>query len=169
MQNTMVIHFSSHHYIHSPTVIGLPAQKRRQKETLPTPFIKKSPEKKEKYIVSWIIPTCFGESLLGEKIGVKDLPERANQLSPKLHDVNVELQRVKKYFESSAWDVLGAHIAEKEQFPKWLCSTCEEDLHEFESIQCDSCLNWHHLKCVCLKTAPKQKWWYCSRCYTVEN
>ena len=85
------------------SVIGLPAKKRRQKETLPTPFIKKNPEKKEKYIVSWIIPTYFGESLLGKKFGVKDLPERANQLSPKLHDVNIELQRVKKYFESSAW------------------------------------------------------------------
>ena len=149
------------------TVIGLPAKKHRQKETLPTPFIKKSPEKKKKYIVSWIIPTYFGESLLGKKFAVKDLPERANQLSPKLHDVNVELQRVKKYFESSAWDVLGVLIAEKEQFPNWPCSTCEEDLHEFESIQCDSCLNWHHLKCVCRKTAPKQKWWYCSRCYEI--
>ena len=104
---------------------------------------------------------------MGKNFGVKDLPERANQLSPKLHDVNVELQRVKKYFESSAWDVLGALIAEKEQFPIWLCSTCEKDLHEFESIQRDSCLNWHHLKCVCLKTAPKQKWWYCSRCYEI--
>ena len=48
---------------------------------------------------------------MGKKFGVKDLPERANQLSPKLHDVNVELQRVKKYFESSAWDVLQALIA----------------------------------------------------------
>ena len=28
------------------TVIGLPAKKRRQKETLPTPFIKKRPEKR---------------------------------------------------------------------------------------------------------------------------
>ena len=93
---------------------------------------------------------------MGKKFGVKDLPERANQLSPKLHDVNVELQRVKKYFESSAWDVLQALITEKEQFPNWLCSTCQEDLHDFESIQCDSCLNWHHLKCVSLKTAPKK-------------
>ena len=75
--------------------------------------------------------------------------------------------RVKKYFESSAWDVLGALITDKEQFPNWQCSTCEEDLHEFDSIQCDSFLNWHHMKCVCLKAAPKQKWWYCSRCYEI--
>ena len=61
------------------TVNGLPAKNHRQKETLPAPFIKKSPEKKKKYIVSWIIPTYFGESLLGKKFAVKDLPERATE------------------------------------------------------------------------------------------
>ena len=70
---------------------------------------------------------------MGKKIGVKDLPEHAKQLSSKLHDVNVELQRVKKYFESSVWDVLGA-LAEKEECPNWLCSNCEKDLHELSQL-----------------------------------
>ena len=38
---------------------------------------------------------------------------------------------IKKYFESNAWDVLGALIAEKEQFQNWLCSTCEEGLSQY--------------------------------------
>ena len=39
------------------------------------------------------------------------------------------------------------------------------DSHEAESIACDHCLLWFHVKCTALKKTPKQKYWFCRKCH----
>ena len=43
--------------------------------------------------------------------------------------------------------------------------SCFSDLHAYESISCDSCLEWYHWKCVGLSKPPKAKYWFCCFCY----
>ena len=46
-----------------------------------------------------------------------------------------------------------------------LCVT--HTLHSMESICCDGCLDWVHLKCTGLKRAPKSKHWFCRACLSM--
>ena len=52
-------------------------------------------------------------------------------------------------------------MAKLEEDPKWKCGACHKDLSLFESIVCESCLVWNHLKCVGLTAAPKRAVWFC--------
>jgi hypothetical protein len=55
---------------------------------------------------------------------------------------------VRKYFTKQGWKALKALIIEKNYNLIWDCKICETDLHAKESIFCDYCLVWFHLKCT---------------------
>ena len=40
--------------------------------------------------------------------------------------------------------------------PKYLCGSCHKDLHSSQSIICEACLTWYHLRCAGLAVAPKK-------------
>ena len=48
----------------------------------------------------------------------------------------------------------------------WLCSSCYMDLGNSESIVCESCLDWFHLRCVTMKKPPRKKDWFCRGRYS---
>ena len=48
---------------------------------------------------------------------------------------------------------------------KWDCAAYSLLLSTSESVACESCLNWFHLKCVGLKKVPKKKNWFYITCY----
>ena len=31
-------------------------------------------------------------------------------------------------------------------------------------VGCDNCMEWYHLKCLCLTKEPKSKKWFCGYC-----
>ena len=66
----------------------------------------------------------------------------------KATDENVNIERVRKYFTKQGWKALKALIIEKNDNLIWDCKICETDLHAKESIFCDYCLVWFHLKCT---------------------
>ena len=56
-------------------------------------------------------------------------------------------------------------ISKTKETAEWNCSFCKTDVHLCESIVCNGCLEWNHLKCVGLKAPPKSTYWLCRQCY----
>ncbi len=67
-------------------------------------------------------------------------------------DDNVCIAQIKKYFTFDGWSLLQNSIdtllVHGDWHGDWTCSICCIDLSTSESIGCDSCLGWFHLKCV---------------------
>ena len=80
-------------------------------------------------------------------------------------DENICINMVKKYFTIDAWALVENVVSVIKERREWDCVTCCSSLSAFKSIVCESCLDWFHLKCVGLKTAPKKKNWFCRSCY----
>ena len=56
-------------------------------------------------------------------------------------------------------------INKTKETAEWKCSVCKTDVHLCESIVCNGCLEWNHLKCAGLKAPPKSTYWLCRQCY----
>ena len=79
-------------------------------------------------------------------------------------DENVTQARIQKYFKADAWKKITSIVESIRDNRKWECSVCSNEL-DGHSIGCDVCLEWYHLRCAALSTAPKKKNWICRRCY----
>ena len=113
-------------------------------------------------MLSWIV----GEQGVvmvteGQKVSAEDIRALQSTLSMKLTDgENVNLRRIKKYFEKDAWQLL-LDILQDMQHDEWMCAACHENLMDCPSVGCDSCLDWYHMKCCGLSKTPKCKVWIC--------
>ena len=144
------------------TVIGLPQKKRCIDSDHPVKFLKKSIEEREKQILSWMLPDHLVTKAL--QTGVLEYEEvncNSLEFSPSLLDENVNWASVQKFFTKEAWVKMTDLMVKLEEDPKWKCGACHKDLSLFESIVCESCLVWNHLKCVGLTAAPKRAVWFC--------
>lgn len=103
-----------------------------------------------------------GNNVLNDEQCVEVRPECVPM---KCLDENVSINAVKKYFTMDAWLLVENVVTMIKTKREWDCETCRSSLQSFESIVCESCLDWFHLKCVGLKTAPKKKNWFCRRFY----
>ena len=83
----------------------------------------------------------------------------------KCWDENVCVSMVKKYFTVDAWMVVQNIMEVMQARRNWDCAACSRLLSASESVACESCLDWFHLRCVGLKKAPKRKNWFCRTCY----
>ena len=84
-------------------------------------------------------------------------------------DENVNLFRIRKYFTDDGWAELCQVVEKKKCDPKYHCQVCERELLECTAICCDCCLEWLHLSCAGLKSAPKRKEWFCRLCKVNHN
>ncbi|VDI83251.1 Hypothetical predicted protein [Mytilus galloprovincialis] len=105
-------------------------------------------------ILSWILK--YKNSTLDDIISEKTQADVNNLLdvslkNNKIFDEHVNLQCIKKYFTNEAWNQLKIKITEK-------------NLHDQDSLACDCCLDWQHLKCAGLKSVQKQSYWICKIC-----
>ena len=100
--------------------------------------------------------------LLIQEEQVEVMPER---LPDATLDENVDVHLVRKFFTNDAWLLVQDVLSRKRANPLYLCNVCSHDLEEFESIVCEHCLCWFHLKCTGLKKPPKAKHWFCRRCH----
>lgn len=77
---------------------------------------------------------------------------------------NVDLNRIEKYFVANAWKVV-LDVSEKKNKTKWICPGCSTTISsKDESVACERCLWWYHIKCTSLKRPPKTRNWFCSKC-----
>jgi len=116
-------------------------------------------------MLSWILhkDQVTAAMITSDKIELSLLPDISN-LSHKLLDENVNIQRVKKYFSSDAWNCLKGLIATKRDGCDYSCFICSKSLSDQDSLACDGCLEWQHLKCAGLKNVPKKSYWMCKNC-----
>ena len=103
----------------------------------------------------------------GDLIDEDEVECRPERISRKCLDENVCIGQVRKYFSFDAWNLLEATMDTMRTQGSWTCSVCHTELHSSESICCDGCLDWVHLKCTGLKRAPKSKHWFCRPCFCV--
>ena len=68
---------------------------------------------------------------------------------------------MQKFFTKAAWVKIIDFMAKLEEDPKWKCGACHKDLSLSESVVCESCLVWYHLKYIGLTVAPKRAVWLC--------
>ena len=147
------------------TVIGLPRKRGTKDGNIlqkPVPFVLKSDGDKEKMILTWILKEDVGENRLKTRSDIK-----AN-LPVNLLDSNININLVQKYFIRGAFICLKTQLKALKDSAIWLCGTCHEDTaHHTKAVGCDSCLSWHHAKCISSGNIPKARYWYCKHCKTV--
>ena len=119
-------------------------------------------------MMSWFVDeekvtNAMRNDVLIEEVDVEVRPERVPM---KCLDENVCIATVRKYFTNDAWELVENVMITMKKKQAWLCASCHIDLANSESIVCESCLDWFHLRCVSLKKAPKKKDWFCRRCYS---
>ena len=82
-------------------------------------------------------------------------------------DENVNILAIRRYFTIDGWSSVKAVLEIHTKNDYWLCNICKEELHSENSLGCDSCLQWFHLRCLAKKEAPKSKKWFCRGCYNL--
>ena len=80
-------------------------------------------------------------------------------------DDDVCLETLRQYCDAEGWSALQALVDDVRADAVWYCAACSVSIEDGDgSVACDSCLQWHHFRCVGLKTAPKARCWFCAKC-----
>lgn len=147
------------------TVIGLPKKKSRY--NTPTPFIKKSPSDRDLQILGYFV--CEKDAtravMGGERLSEDAVQQNPSAIPTACLDENVSIQKVHRYFDPDGWKAVQHVYAAFRSSAQWLCELCRQDLTNMDSVVCDCCLQWVHLKCIGKRTMPKTKFWFCRDCY----
>ena len=110
------------------------------------------------------------ESALRGALAEEEMVEIRPELVPmKVLDESVSINQIKKYFTIDAWKQVEGVIAVLKKKGEWSCVSCSGVLDTSDSISCDCCLNWMHMKCVGLKSQPKRKYWICRTCHLEDS
>ena len=78
----------------------------------------------------------------------EDVEVRPECVPMKCLDENVCMSKVRKYFTIDAWELVENVMKMMKTKKVWLCSSCSSPLDTSESIVCENCLEWFHLKCI---------------------
>ena len=116
-------------------------------------------------MLEWFVSSSnIHKALAGELIEeemVETIPEKVANCCT---DENVNVYHIKKYFTRDAWQVVTQVLEVKRAQDTWSCRVCSKEFQDDTAIACDCCLDWFHLSCVGLKSAPKRKEWFCRFC-----
>ena len=155
------------------TVVGLPKEKAKTNDKI-LPFSKLSPLEKDGAIIEYETEKLKANAALHrlKLIREEDLVP-ADAIPNTIRDTeNINISRVERYFENSAWTPV-LKVIEKKEKAKWICLNCLRTVKDdCDSIICERCLKWCHFECTPLKTIPKKKNWFCNPClskYSYEN
>ena len=148
------------------TVIGLPSPKktkRNNSENMVVPFIKLKSAEKDKTLLECVVSASTANNALKSVLVTKErLRSDLNTISDLIRDEKyVELHRIEKYFEESACTECFKRCDKKRR----VCSVCQKIISMgTDSVVCERCLEWNHLRCTPLKKLPKVRNWYCKSC-----
>ena len=142
---------------------------KRLKLSKITPFTSKSGTEQDKIMLGWFLRSDYVDEVMnGERMDAKAVHTDPSKVSYACAETEkVDIKRLKKYFSAKAWDKIEKIVKVKKDIPDefWPCIVCQLQLSvHTEALQCDSCLEWSHVKCTPKKTAPKAKVWYCPTC-----
>ena len=120
-------------------------------------------------MLNWFVGEDTAERVTrgGDLVEENEVECRPERIPQKCLDENISIGLIRKYFSLDAWCILEATIDTMQTSENWVCTLCHMDLHSFESICCDGCLEWVHMKCVGLQRPPKSKHWFCRSCFCV--
>lgn len=147
------------------TVIGLPKAKKIKKGLLP--FSRVRGDEKNRIILE-----CFVRPLIAKKAIENGKLISSDEVESNIHNIpdmvrdkeNVDIYRIEKFFSRDAWLIVLATCEEKNK-SKWTCPGCTSSLKRGdESVACERCLQWYHMKCTSLNGLPKVKNWFCRKC-----
>ena len=145
------------------TAIGLKRKRATTKE--PVRFEEKTTTEKHRMLLECLVSIDDADSALKGQLlsesSVETIPEK---ISTAVLEDPVDMSTLRRYFDGDAWLCVQQVLTEKEGRPCWICDVCEDDLALHDSICCDACLHWSHLKCLGKCRAPKSTYWYCSAC-----
>ena len=118
-------------------------------------------------MLNWFVDQEVTERVTrgGDLVQEDEVECRPEKITRKCLDDNVCVGLIRKYFSFDAWDILEAVMDTMRTQGSWT-ALCHTDLHSMESICCDGCLDWVHMRCTGLKRAPKSKHWFCRVCYS---
>ena len=101
----------------------------------------------------------------GQHLSEDSMEQIPAAISTACLDENISIQKIRRYFDNDGWAAV-EHVYEAlKSAPEWLCELCKQDLYSMESVACDCCLEWVHLKCIGKRTRPKTKFWFCRDCH----
>ena len=120
-------------------------------------------------ILSWFVNKEIADSVIQDRQCKALIEEHQVEVCPEnlpdaVLDESVDIHLARRYFSSDAWMVIQDAVKHKASHP-YVCKICHHDLNETESIACEHCLSWFHLKCTGLKKSPKTKFWFCRKCH----
>ena len=135
------------------TALGLP--KRKVKLNGPIPFHQKTPDQKDKCMLSWLVKHKAQDIISYETLLEPHNLKKARNISNAIRDESILLARIRSYFTEEGWtEVL--KLKKQVERISWLCNVCHSDLND-RQVACDSCLEWLHLQCAGLKNFPRKK------------
>ena len=121
------------------------------------PFIKLKSAEKNKILLECVASTSTANNTLkGVLVTKEKLKSYLNTKSDLIrNETYVDLHRIKKYFEDSAWREC-FELCDKKKSSKWFCSVCQKIISMgTDSVVCERCLKWNHLSCRFFKKLPK--------------
>ena len=109
-------------------------------------------------MLEWFVSSAnIQKALAGELLEEEAVETRPEKVSNCCADENVNMYRIKKYFTTDAWQVVSQVLDINRCQDTWCCSVCNKEFQDGTAIACDCCLDWFHLGCVGLKSAPNAR------------
>ena len=117
----------------------------------------------EWFVDKVIVASAVEDRKLIEEDQVEVRPEK---ISDGVLDINADIHLIRKFFTNDAWMLIKEIVEQKKLKTVYVCKNCYHDLSEAQSVVCEHCLCWYHMKCVELLKEPKTKYWYCHQCHS---
>ena len=120
-------------------------------------------------ILEWLVGEQVTENICTNQY-VARKEDICNPLPDNIASPEVVIDIVKSHFQRTAWTLVDKYVKRiKKENYEWMCQICIVDLGDSESVQCDVCLSWFHLKCLGRTKTPATKLFFCRSCKKTEN
>ena len=90
-------------------------------------------------------------------VQLEDLPTDVQQISCAVLDDNVDIHIARHLFSVEAWHCIVALVRQKVDSHVWCCGLCQHDLQDEQSVVCEACFQWYHLRCCGLSRPPQTR------------
>ena len=124
-------------------------------------------------MLRWFVDPKIVEAVLRKPKGVlieeEQVEVRPENLPDAILDENVDIHLIRRHFSNDAWMMVQSVVDQKRSNPMYICKICYHDLDESQSIVCEHCLSWFHIKCTGLKNLPKRRYWFCRACHESQS
>ena len=117
-------------------------------------------------MLEWFVDKAIAAGAIEHKKLIEEdqIEVRPEKIADGVLDENVDIHLIRKFCTNDAWVLINV-VQQKKRKTVYVCKICYHDLSEAQSVVCDHCLRWFHMKCVPLLKETKAKYWYCRQCH----